>query len=69
MRNRTPRLVGLPRARELITLAVCDLPYGSVRRHLLAGAAPPRAHRAYVELAIRAVLGAATSESGEKGGN
>jgi AcrR family transcriptional regulator len=57
------------RARELITLAVFDLPYGSVRRHLLAGAVPPRAHRAYVELAIRAVLGAATSESGEKGGN
>jgi len=56
-------------ARELITLAVFDLPYGSVRRHLLAGAAPPSAHRSYVELAIRAVLGAATSESSEEGGN
>jgi AcrR family transcriptional regulator len=56
-------------ARELITLAVFDLPYGSVRRHLLAGAAPPAAHRSYIELAIRAVLGAAASKSGEKGGN
>ena len=55
-------------ARELITLAMFDLPYGSIRRHLLAGAAPPAAHRPYVELAIRAVLGAAVSESGEEGG-
>lgn len=50
------------RARELITLAVFDLPYGSVRRHLLAGAAPPAAHRPYVELAIRAVLAEAAPE-------
>jgi len=56
-------------ARELITLAVFDLPYGSVRRHLLAGAAPPAANRPYVERAIRAVLGAAASRSGEEGGN
>jgi hypothetical protein len=55
-------------ARELITLAVFDLPYGSVRRHLLAGAAPPAAHRTYVELAIRAVLEAALSASGAEGG-
>ena len=55
-------------ARELITLAVFDLPYGSIRRHLLAGTAPPAAHRPYVELAIRAVLGAAASGSGEEGG-
>jgi AcrR family transcriptional regulator len=54
-------------ARELITLAVFDLPYGSIRRHLLAGAAPPASHRPYLELAIRAVLGAAASGSGEEG--
>jgi AcrR family transcriptional regulator len=54
-------------ARELVTLAVFDLPYGAVRRHLLAGAAPPAAHRAYVELAIRAVLGAAVSPVSEEG--
>src|SRR5260370_23825612 len=39
------------RARELITLAVFDLPYGSVRRHLLAGAAPPPPPHALVALA------------------
>jgi hypothetical protein len=56
-------------ARELVTLAVFDLPYGSIRRHLLAGAAPPATHRTYVELAIRAVLrAAAVSGSGEEGG-
>jgi AcrR family transcriptional regulator len=57
-----------PQARELVTLAVFDIPYGAVRRHLQAGAAPPAAHRAYVELAIRAVLGAAVSLGSEEGG-
>ena len=56
-------------ARELITLAVFDLPYGSVRRHLLAGAAPPAAYRSYIELAIRAVLGTAASRNAGKGAN
>jgi len=55
-------------ARELITLAVFDLPYGSVRRHLLAGKAPPAAHRSYVESAIRAVLAAAEPPSDNEGG-
>lgn len=56
-------------ARELVTLAVFDLPYGSIRRHLLAGAAPPASHRTYVEPAIRAVLEvAAVSGSGREGG-
>jgi AcrR family transcriptional regulator len=55
-------------ARELIALAMFDLPYGSVRRYLLAGIAPPAAHRSYVERAIRAVLEAAASGSGEGGG-
>jgi hypothetical protein len=35
---------------------------------VLAGAAPPAAHRTYVELAIRAVLEAALSASGAEGG-
>jgi AcrR family transcriptional regulator len=55
-------------ARELVTLAVFDLPYGAVRRHLLAGASPPPDHRAHVERAIRAVLDAAVPPYGEKGG-
>jgi AcrR family transcriptional regulator len=55
-------------ARELVTLAVFDLPYGAVRRHLLAGATPPPEHRAYVERAIRAVLDAAVPPHAEKGG-
>jgi AcrR family transcriptional regulator len=49
--------------RELITLAVFDLPYGSIRRHLLAGVTPPAAHRSYLELAIRAVLAAAPAQA------
>ncbi len=56
------------RARELITLAVFDLPYGCVRRYLLAGKPPPAAHRAYVERAIRAVLETAAAENSEAGG-
>src|SRR5258708_6367931 len=55
-------------ARELITLAVFDLPYGTARRHLLAGAAPPAPHPPYFELALPAVLGAAASRNAEKEG-
>lgn len=43
-------------ARELVALAVIDIPYGAVRRHLIAGATPPAALRPHVERAIRAVL-------------
>jgi AcrR family transcriptional regulator len=70
VRRLAGQLFGQPtaQAQELITLAMFDLPYGSVRRHLLAGAAPPAAHRPYVERAIRAVLEAAASGSGEEGG-
>jgi AcrR family transcriptional regulator len=64
------QLFGQPTApaRELIALAMFDLPYGSIRRHLLAGAAPPAAHRPYLERAIRAVLAAAAPGTGEEGG-
>jgi AcrR family transcriptional regulator len=43
-------------ARELIALAVIDIPYGAVRRYLIAGGAPPAALRPHIERAIRAVL-------------
>jgi AcrR family transcriptional regulator len=55
-------------ARELITLAVFDLPYGCVRRHLLAGKTPPAALRRHVELAIRAVLAAGVPQASGQGG-
>jgi len=55
------------RARELDRAGRVRSALRSVRRHLLAGAPPPAGHRAYVELAIRAVLGAA-SATGEEGG-
>jgi AcrR family transcriptional regulator len=45
-------------ARELVALAVIDIPYGAVRRHLLAGAPPPKELRPHLEHAIRAVLDA-----------
>jgi AcrR family transcriptional regulator len=54
-------------ARELVTLAVFDLPYGAVRRHLLAGRTPPAAHRRHVELAIRAVLAAGVPGATDEG--
>ncbi len=43
-------------ARELIALAVIDIPYGAVRRHLVAGVPPPYELRPHIERAIRAVL-------------
>jgi AcrR family transcriptional regulator len=44
-------------ARELVTLAAFDIPYGAIRRHLLAGSAPPGGLRPHLERAMRAVLG------------
>jgi AcrR family transcriptional regulator len=41
---------------ERTLLAVFDLPYGAVRRHLIAGKAPPRGLRADLERAISAAL-------------
>jgi AcrR family transcriptional regulator len=43
-------------ARELVALAVIDIPYGAVRRHLVGGAPVPQSLRPGVERAIRAVL-------------
>jgi AcrR family transcriptional regulator len=42
---------------ERTLLAVFDLPYGAVRRHLIAGKAPPRGLRVDLERAISAALG------------
>jgi AcrR family transcriptional regulator len=43
-------------ARQLATLAVVDLPYGAVRRLVIAGSKPPSELRAPLERAVRAVL-------------
>ncbi|MGI8559370.1 MAG: TetR family transcriptional regulator [Solirubrobacteraceae bacterium] len=45
-----------PAARALVALAVIDIPYGAVRRHLLASASLANDLRPHVERAIRAVL-------------
>ena len=45
-------------ARQLVALAVVDVPYGAVRRYLIAGGAPPPGLRPHVERAIRTVLDA-----------
>src|SRR5499433_1460717 len=43
-------------ARQLVALAAIDVPYGAVRRYLIAGGSPPGELRPHVERAIRAVL-------------
>src|SRR5260370_9734725 len=53
-------------ARELITLAMFDLPYGSIRRHLLPGAAPPPAPRPLARLAHPAAPGASAPRRSAK---
>src|SRR5215472_15837579 len=63
------QLFGQSSARALVTLAVFDLPYGAVRRRLLADATPPAGHRAYVERAIRAVLDAAVPPPSQVAGS
>jgi AcrR family transcriptional regulator len=45
-----------PAARQLTVLAVIDLPYGAVRRLLIAGTKPPVELRAPLERAVRAAL-------------
>jgi AcrR family transcriptional regulator len=45
-----------PAAVEQTTLAVIDLPFGAIRRHLVAGAEPPAALREQLAAAVRAVL-------------
>lgn len=45
-----------PAALQLTVLAVIDLPYGAVRRLLIAGSKPPVELRAPLESAVRAVL-------------
>lgn len=45
-------------ARQLVALAVIDIPYGAVRRYLVAGNAPPAGLRPHLERAIRAALDA-----------
>lgn len=57
------RLYGRGGAREIerTLLAVFDLPYGAVRRHLIAGKQPPQALRGDLEQAIVAALGPAAS--------
>lgn len=44
------------RAAELVTLAVIDLPYGAVRRHLVGGGGIPNRLREDVQQAVRDVL-------------
>jgi len=57
------RLYGRSDARALdrTLLAVFDLPYGAVRRHLIAGKKPPRALREDLERALAAALGPGAS--------
>ena len=43
-------------ALEVSALAVIDLPYGAVRRHLIAGREPPARLRPRLERAVRAVI-------------
>jgi AcrR family transcriptional regulator len=43
-------------ALEATALAVVDLPYGAIRRHLIAGREPPARLRPRLERAVRAVL-------------
>jgi AcrR family transcriptional regulator len=56
----TARLTGgtEPTAVEVTTCAVVDLPLGALRRHLLAGSAPPPGLRTVLEAAVRAALAA-----------
>lgn len=42
---------------ERTVLATIDIPYGAVRRHLIAGTPLPSAVRTHIETATRAVLG------------
>jgi AcrR family transcriptional regulator len=44
------------RSFDEMLLAVFDLPYGAVRRHLVRGKAPPKSLRSALERAVRAVL-------------
>lgn len=53
-----------PTSKSLVALAVIDIPYGAVRRHLLAGAAPPDGLRPHLERAIRAALNVPPVQSG-----
>jgi AcrR family transcriptional regulator len=46
-----------PMGRQLVALAAVDVPYGAVRRYLIARRPPPGELRPHVERAIRAVLG------------
>jgi AcrR family transcriptional regulator len=48
------RRLGLPR--ERVAMAVVDLPYGAVRRHLTRGGPPPRTLRRDVSAAARVLL-------------
>jgi O6-methylguanine-DNA--protein-cysteine methyltransferase len=41
---------------QRVALAIVDIPYGAVRRYLVAGTSPPTYLRPYVERAIRAAL-------------
>jgi AcrR family transcriptional regulator len=50
-----------PAALDTAVLAMVDLPYGFVRSHLLAGRTPPKARRAQIETAVRALLAASWS--------
>jgi hypothetical protein len=45
-----------PTALARTTFAVVDIPQGALRRHLLAGTAPPPALRAWIETAVRSTL-------------
>jgi AcrR family transcriptional regulator len=45
-----------PAALQRTTFAVVDIAHGAVRRHLLAGTAPPAPLRVWIETAVRAAL-------------
>lgn len=60
-----------PQAREAVTIAVVDVPYAVVRRHLRRGTSPGE-HRPLVAQAVRALLqapGPAVGDGAEPGKN
>lgn len=63
LRDLTERLYGTVTRSKLVrtTLAVLDIPYGAVRRHLIAGTPLPPELHTEVPKAINAILGAAPS--------
>ncbi|WP_394847184.1 TetR/AcrR family transcriptional regulator [Pendulispora brunnea] len=61
MRRLGAAIAGASAPLDTVVLAVIDLPYGAVRRHLVRGHAPPQVLRPALESAVRAVLQSVTA--------